>query len=102
MRIDVVGRNFEITEAIRQHAENKAQKLTKFYDGVQAVRVTVAKHDHHHKGPFDVELVIDVEKHEDFIVHVKLEDVYFAIDEAVQKGSRQLTDFKEKLKDGKR
>lgn len=102
MRIDVVGRNFEITQAIRQHAEAKAQKLTKFYDGVQAVTITVAKHDHHHKGPFDIELVIDVEKHEDFVVHVKLEDVYVAIDEAVQKGSRQLTDFKEKLKDGKR
>ncbi|MBY0111365.1 MAG: ribosome-associated translation inhibitor RaiA [Phycisphaerales bacterium] len=102
MRIDVVGRNFEITEAIRQHAETKAQKLPKFYEGVQAVRVTVSKQDHHHKSPYDIELLIDVEKHDDFVVHVKLEDVYAAIDEAVQKGSRQLTDFKEKLKDVKR
>lgn len=102
MRIDVVGRNLEITEAIKSHAENKAQKLPKFYDGVMAVRFTIHKIDHHHKGSFDVELAISVQKHEDFVSHCKSEDVYGALDEVVHKGSRQLAEFKEKLKVEKR
>ncbi|MBN8598949.1 MAG: ribosome-associated translation inhibitor RaiA [Planctomycetes bacterium] len=102
MRIDVIGRNLEITKAIKDHAEGKADKLPKFYDGVQAVRFTISKIDHQHKGSFDVELVIDVEKHDDFVSHCKGEDVYGAIDEVVHKGSRQLAEFKEKLKIEKR
>ena len=41
MRIDVIGRHMEVTEAIRSYAENKAAKLTKFFDGTQQVRVYV-------------------------------------------------------------
>ncbi|MBX3379899.1 MAG: ribosome-associated translation inhibitor RaiA [Phycisphaeraceae bacterium] len=102
MRIDVIGRNLEITKAIKDHAESKSEKLHKFYDGVQSVRFTISKIDHHHKGSFDVELVVDVEKHDDFVSHCKSEDVYGAIDEVVRTGSRQLAEFKEKLKMEKR
>jgi ribosome-associated translation inhibitor RaiA len=50
---------------------------------------------------YDVELVLDVEKHEDFVSHGKNEDLYAAIDEAIHKGQRQLADFKERLKGGR-
>lgn len=102
MRIDVVGRNLEVTDAIRQHAVTKAEKLPKYYDGVQQVTLTVGRSDHQHKGSFSAELLIDVEKHDDFISHANGEDLYAVIDEVVHKGVRQLTDFKEKLKLGKR
>jgi ribosome-associated translation inhibitor RaiA len=46
--------------------------------------------------------VVDVEHHDDFVVHASDEDLYAAIDAAVAKSTRQLTDFKEKLKLGKR
>jgi ribosome-associated translation inhibitor RaiA len=46
-----------------------------------------------------VELVIDVVKHDDFVVHAKGEDLYALIDEAVQKGTRQLTEYKERRKE---
>ncbi len=102
MRTDVFGKNLEVTEAIRTHAEAKAAKLTKFFDGLQQVRITLSREDHHKHGQFDVEVVLDVEKHEDFVAHAKSDDLYAAIDEALQKGARQLTQFKEKLKQGKR
>ena len=103
MRIDVVGRNLEVTEAIRSYAENKASRLPKYYDGVQAVVLRLTHADHHKKGVvYDAELVIDVQKHQDFISHAKGEDVYAIIDEVVQKGVRQLAEFKEQLKTGKR
>lgn len=102
MRIEVVGRNLEVTPAIREHAAGKAAKLSKFFDGIQLITLRVSKEDHHLHGKFGVELVIDVEKHEDFISHETGEDLYAVIDAVLQKGSRQVSEFKEKLKNGKR
>jgi putative sigma-54 modulation protein len=102
MRTEVVGRNLEVTPAIREHAETKAQKLTKYYDGIQLITIRLSREDHHHHGEFGVELVVDVQKHDDFISSAKDEDLYAAIDAAVQKSSRQLAEFKEQLKNGKR
>jgi len=103
MRIEVIGRNgLAVTDAIREHAEAKAQKLPRFFDRIQQITFRVARNHHHTHGAFDVELVVDVEKHDDFVSHASDPDLYAAIDAAVQKSSRQLADFKEKLKMGKR
>ncbi len=102
MRIEVVGRNLEITAAIREHASAKAAKLSKYFDGIQLITLRLAKEDHQHRGKFGVELVIDVEKHEDFISHEVGEDLYAVIDAVIQNGSRQVSEFKEKLKKAKR
>ncbi len=96
MRIDVVGRNVPVTDAIRQYAEGKAGKLTKYFENaVQSIALTVSKVNAAHHGDFDVELIIDVEHHDDFISHAKGADVYAAIDLVVEKGERQLRDYKE-------
>lgn len=102
MRIDVIGRGLEITPAIQSHAEAKASKLPRYFDGVQSIVVTITRTDHQHHASFDVELIVDVEKHEDFVSHAKGDDLYLAIDQAVQRSTRQLTDFKERLKTEKR
>lgn len=102
MRIDVVGRNIEITVAIRQHAEEKITKLPKYFDAIQQITLTITKDERHKHGTFGAELLIDVEKHDDFVSHAHGDDLYLLIDLVVQKGVRQLTDFKEKLKLGKR
>jgi ribosomal subunit interface protein len=102
MRIEVIGRNLTVTDAIRAHAEGKADKLPKFFDGVQLITFRLSREDHATHGNFGVEVVVDVEKHDDFVSHATHEDLYTAIDAAVQKASRQLTDFKERLKQGKR
>lgn len=101
MRIDVIGRNIEVTDAIRQYAEQKAGKLGKYYDGLQQVTVTLTRSNGQTSSDYDAELVLDVEKHDDFVSHAKGQDVYAAIDLVAEKGERQLRDFKEKLKQGK-
>ncbi len=99
MRIDVSGRQFEVTPAIASHAEKKCEKLPKYYDGVQSIEVVITPRPHDHYG---VELRVDVEKHETFVAHDESADVYNSIDSGVEKMVRQLTDFKEKLKNNKR
>ncbi len=101
MRIDVVGRNVVVTDAIREYAESKTAKLPKYFDGLQQVTVTLSKQHHHKDGEYDAELVLDVEKHDDFVCHATDNDLYAAIDLVAEKGERQLRDFKEMLKNGK-
>ncbi|MGD9690619.1 MAG: ribosome-associated translation inhibitor RaiA [Phycisphaerales bacterium] len=100
MRIDVIGKHLTITDAIRGHAEQKAVKLPKHYDMVQLI--TFRLEELPHKKGFTCEVVVDVEKHDDFVASSQHADLYTAIDHAVEKASRQLTDFKEQLKQGKR
>ncbi len=102
MRIDVVGRNLEITPAIREHAKTRADRLPRYFDGVQAVTVTVTADEHHTHGKFGVDMVIDVEKHSNFVARAHDADLYAAVDLAFAKAQRQLHDFKEKLKQNNR
>jgi len=95
MRIDVVGKHLQITDAITQYATTKAEKLLKFFDGTQQITVVCEQLPH---AKFAVEVRVDVVKHEDFIAHAETEDLYSAIDLAVDKVGRQVRDFKEKLK----
>lgn len=102
MRIDVVGRHLEVTQAIHDHAHNKLSKLPRYFDGTQQITLTISKQSSHGHDEFEVELVVDVEKHDNFVSRVKGDDIYGLIDQATQKLTRQLTDFKEKLKLGHR
>jgi len=99
MRIEVIGRHFEITDPIREYAEKKSEKLTRYLDTVQQITWTIGKRS---SGPdeYRAELVIDVERHAEFVSKADSGDVYASIDAASDKASRQLIDFKEKLKLG--
>jgi putative sigma-54 modulation protein len=99
MRIDVIGRNLAITDAIREHAEGKCEKLLKYFDGVQQITLRVSKEDHQQHGTYAAELVVEVVRHEDFVSTSMGDDLYVVIDQVAQKGVRQLTDYKEKLRD---
>lgn len=100
MRIDVIGKHMDVTDAIRTYAEQKASKLPKHYDGVQQITLRLEA-DPRHKG-FRAEVVADVQHHDDFVAEAHHADLYTAIDEAADKVARQLTSFKEKLKQNKR
>jgi len=101
MRVDVIGKNLEVTDAIREYATSKSAKLTKYFDGLQLVTVRVSMINHKAASEFEAELILDVEKHDDFVSHAVGQDAYAAIDLVVEKGERQLRDFKEQLKQGK-
>lgn len=95
MRIDVVGRHFEVSDAIRAHAESKGSKLTRYFDKTQLITFTVEKES---SVEYKVECIVDVEGHNDFVATARGEDVYGVIEESVHKATRQLTDHKERLK----
>ncbi|HVU64954.1 MAG TPA: ribosome-associated translation inhibitor RaiA [Phycisphaerales bacterium] len=97
MRIDVIGKHIEVTPAIQDYAQKKAERLTKLFDGTQQIRIYVES-PQGKKGEFHVEVVVDVVKHDDFVANATGPDLYAAIDTAVDKAARQVRDFKDKLR----
>jgi putative sigma-54 modulation protein len=97
MRIDVVGKHIEVTDAIRLYAESKAEKVLKLYNGTQQIRVYLES-PQGKKNEFHVEVAVDVVKHRDFIANSVAPDLYAAIDDAVDKAMRQVRDWKDKLR----
>jgi putative sigma-54 modulation protein len=95
MRIEVTGKHLEVTPAIEAYATSKCERFTRFYDGTQQVKVLI---DQQPRNQFEVELCVDAEKHSTFVSKQDGSDLYACIDGAVEKMIRQLSDFKEKLK----
>jgi ribosomal subunit interface protein len=51
MTINIHGTGIELTDAIKEYAEEKMGSLTKFFDNIQQINIDVGKQSqHHHKG----------------------------------------------------
>lgn len=99
MRIEVSGKHLDITDPIRDYATTKADKLTRFYNGVMEITYVLDQQPH---GEFFAELRVDVVKHDAFVAKSTGPDIYACIDMCIDKMTRQLTDFKEKLRSNNR
>ena len=100
MRIEVTGRHMDLTESIKEQVADKAAKLPKYYNGVQEIDIVIEQQAN--SGGFHVEVHVDSEKHDTFVAKSEGSDMYGCLDACVDKMTRQLTDFKEKLKNTKR
>lgn len=97
MQFKISGRHIEITDAIREYAKTKTDKLHRYYDRIQEIVVVVDKRDR----IFEAEIIVDVEHHAPIVARDKNEDLYASIDGSADKAERQLRDLKEKLRDHK-
>jgi len=98
MDIIVTGKQFEITDAIRDYATDKVGKLPRYYDRVAELEVVISKPDSHE---FEVEIIAHVDHHDNFVARRRHQDVYACIDEVTDKMTRQLKDHKERLRNRK-
>ncbi|MEM6259770.1 MAG: ribosome-associated translation inhibitor RaiA [Planctomycetota bacterium] len=96
MEITLAGKHMEVTEAIEQHANEKAGKLSRYYDRLAKVEIIISKGSG--GRAYDVEFIAHVDGQDHLIAHATNEDLYHGIEQAVQKMERQLTDLKERLR----
>lgn len=97
--VTVVNRHMPVSAPLKAHAEEKASKLTKYYDRIQEIEVILdAKSD---KGPVDVEMIVNGEKKKLFIATERGDDAYKCIDACVLKLERQLSDHHKQQKNRK-
>ncbi len=97
MQINVTSKLLEMTPTIEEYARTKAEKLTRFYDRIEQIDVKIEKTTH----GFTLEIITDIEHHDNIISTSEEKDLHAAIDSCVDKNVRQLTDLKSKLRDQK-
>lgn len=98
MQFTITGKHVEITDALRQHAQEKTDKLPRYYNGVTKVQVIIDGND---GGHVNVEVIARGEHSNVFVATENGQDAYACIDSAVHKLERQLTKKKEKERDKK-
>jgi putative sigma-54 modulation protein len=94
----ISGKHFEITEAIKKHAEEKTSKLPKYYNSINKVEVII---DNSQGSNISVEIIAKAKHSKVFIGTEMGQEVYGCIDIAVRKLERQLTKVKGKERDNK-
>lgn len=92
MNIIVTGRHLEITPTLKNYAEKKIKKFNRYLGNISEAIVTLSLEKYRHK----VEVLLKVDG-----VLIQAEsitgEIYSSIDEVVEKLSRQIKRYKEKL-----
>jgi len=96
MKLTVAGRHLKITQGIEDHLHQKMGKATKILDDAADVHVALSVEKHRHFAEITV-------KSKGFSVHseAETEDLYKAMDQAVEKIEKQLKKHRERLKSKK-
>lgn len=94
MKLTVTGRNIEITDAIKDHLDNKIRKTIEEFGEKADVHVALLVEKHRHFAEITV-------KTKGFTVHGEEEtdNLYTAMDNALIKIEKQLRKHKERAKD---
>jgi len=99
--VTVSSRHMDVTAAMKAHAEQKAQKLTRYFDRIQEIEVIFdAAKEKTSKEKVRVEMIVNAE-HSRFIAHHEEGDAYACVDGCVDKLERQLSDHKDRHRNRK-
>lgn len=98
MEITVSGKHLEITDPIREYAEQKVSKLQKYYDQIQTIEIIADKTQ---TNEYEIEVIVHVGRHEPFVATKRGEDLYATIDLAHDNLERRLSEHKNKVKNHK-
>ncbi len=100
MHVVISSRHMEVSPAIKQYAEEKTAKLSKFYDRIQEIEVTINA-DKSKTDSLHVSMIVNGENKNLFNAKEDGDDAYKLIDACVKNLERQLSDHHKKLKNRK-
>jgi len=94
----ITGKHMTISEGLRSRAQERTEKLPKYYSGINQVEVRI---DGKEGGQISVEVIARGEHGNVFVATEAGADAYQCIDLAVHKLEQQLHKKKEKERDNK-
>jgi putative sigma-54 modulation protein len=97
MQVLISGRHMRVSAAVKDYCQEKAEKLTRFYDRVQSIEVILDGQS----GVHSAEMIVHADRTDPFVAAEQRDDLYAAIDVVVDKVERQLVRHKEKLRNRK-
>jgi len=95
--VTVSSRHMEVTPPLKAYAQQKASKLTRYFDRIQEIEVIFDNA----KQSMRVEMIVNAEHHRMFVAHHDHGDAYACVDGCVDKLERQLSDHKKKYRNRK-
>ena len=98
MQIAITCRHGNIRDEVREHINEKSQKLLTYFERVTAIEVTVDFNKDHIK----VEMQVDTEHKHDFVAHDIGEEVPGTFDSVLHKMEQQIRKYKSKIQDHRR
>ena len=97
MQIEVTVRHASAAPDVKAYARKKAERLLKYYDKMQSIRVLL---DHGGVG-FGCEIIVDLEHRHDLVASTYGPDLRAAIDQTVDRVERQLVEHKKRTRNRK-
>jgi len=97
MIVTVSSRHMDVSPALKTYAEQKAAKLTKYYDRIQEIEVVFDAG----KDMTRVEMIVNAEHKNMFIAHHDEGTAYACVDGCLDKLERQLSEHKDKHRNRK-
>jgi len=98
MNVTIVGRNIDLTEAMKDNIKKVIEEVEKYNLGILHAIVTVEKDK---RDFFDVEIVMNIPDKGTAVVHYKDKDMYAALDKAKDKLEKLLRRYHDKIKNHK-
>jgi putative sigma-54 modulation protein len=92
LRIVVRGKNFEITNALREWVDKKVGKVEKYFDNIQEAQVMLSVSRGRHRAEVTIPLDGIVLRGEE-----ETEDMYTSIDKVMDKMERQIEKYKSRI-----
>jgi putative sigma-54 modulation protein len=87
----------DVSTSLKAYAEQKSNKLTRYYDRIQEIEVVFDNA----KDAMRVEMIVNAEHRNMFIAHDTQESAYACIDGCIDKLERQLSEHKKKFRNRK-
>ncbi len=98
LQVNITGKRFEVTTALREHAEDKVSKFPRYYDSINYVEIIIERSQGHLPT---VEIIARGEHNKIFVAKESGADIYACIDAVTHKIERQLSKKKTKERDNK-
>jgi putative sigma-54 modulation protein len=97
MNTSIVGKQFELTEAIKGYIEAGFDSLSKYSLDIISARAVITADEKKGKKGFGVELIINLAHMDTVVIKQKEKDLYAAIDLAVERAKKVLRRHHDKV-----
>lgn len=90
MNTSIVGKQFELTDAIKGYVENAFDTLSKYQLDIISARCVLSADEKQGKKGFSVEFALNLARKNTIVIRQKDKDLYAAIDLTVERASKVL------------
>ena len=95
MKVSISGRHVDVTDAMRDHADERVRKLERYSHHVTRLSVTLGIEGDRHTA----EVIAHVRRKGELVARSETHDMYQSIDHAAEKLEKQLLRIEEKARD---